>query len=190
MIPPAVAQRLRQMTATPQRRVAVMAVVATVVGLGLGAALWPGRAWTTYELAGTGLAAELPAPPEATLAGSAEEKVPLFQVRCPDMVVVASGGSVPAGATPDAEFLARQAMAQVQLTAGITELDYRLGRESLNGQRCLMVGGTFRRNGVASRLSGAFFVTPTGHGHIICFWTERKGARMASRVLQSVRLSP
>jgi len=189
MIPLALAQRLQRLAATPRRRLAVMAAVATLVGLILVTALWTGPRWTVYELAGTGLEVELPVRPEAARSGAAEAKVPLFQVHCPELAVVASGGPIPDGSTPDVAFLARQAMAQVQMTPGITELDYRVGTERLNGQNCLMVGGAFRRDGVPSRLSGAFLLTPAGHGHVLCFWSDPKGARMANRVLRSVRLA-
>lgn len=175
-------------TSTPQRRLALAAGIVVVVGAGLMAALWRDRSWTEYSLEGTGLVAELPAPPEPSRAGIAGEAGPLFQVRCAELAVVASGGPIPADSQPDPAAMVRQAMAFVQATPGITDLEYQVGKELRRGQACLVVGGIFRRHGVPSRLSGAFFVMPAGHGHVICFWSDPKGARMASRVMRSLRV--
>jgi hypothetical protein len=190
MIPASAKQFFTRITATPQRRLAALSVVATVVGISLVTALWLGPRWTFYSLEGTGLEVELPAAPEASRAGADGRAGALFQVRRPAMAVVASGGRVPADRTPDAQSLLQQALAQVRSTPGIADLDYRAGQELLNGQACLVVAGTFRRDGVPSRLQGAFFLTPTHHGHVLCFWSDRKGAVQARRVLQSVRIKP
>ena len=187
MIPASAQQLYARLSATPQRRVATLAVVATVVGLILVTALWLGPRWTMYSLEGTGLVVELPAAPEASRAGVAGAPAPLVQVRTSHLAVVASGGALPADSKPDLSSLAQQAMAHVQATPGIADLDYRVGQERIGGQACLVVAGTFRRDGVASRLQGAFFVLPTHHGHVLCFWSDAQGARQASRVLQSVR---
>lgn len=185
----AVQQFAKRLTATPRRRLALLASLAVVVGLALVIGLWLGPRWTFYRLEGTGLEVELPAAPEAAPAGADGRAGVLFQVRCPTLAVVASGGGVPPGVTAEPEVLVRQAMAQVAARPGISDLDYRVGQERLNGQACLMVAGTFRRDGVPSRLQGAFFVHAGGHGHLLCFWSERNGALQARRVLQSLRLA-
>lgn len=177
----------RRWLSPPRRRIAVVLVLALILGVGLTAMLWRGPAWTAYELAGTGLVVELPVPPQGSHAGTAEAPVPLFQAHCADLAVLASGGPVPAGPRPDAAFLARQALAQVQLSPGFSDLDYQLGEGRIQGAPCLLVGGTFRRDGVACRLSGAFFVNSETHGHLLCFWQTAEGARLARRVLDSVR---
>jgi len=188
MIPASVKQFYARVSATPQRRLAVLSVVATVVGVSLVTALWLGPRWTFYSLEGTGLEVELPAAPEASRAGVDGTAGALFQVRCPAMAVVASGGQVPAGNTPDPLSLVQQAMAHVRTTPGIADLEYRVGQERINGQTCMVVAGTFRREGVPSRLQGAFFLMPARHGHVLCFWSDRKGASQARRVLQSLRV--
>jgi hypothetical protein len=185
MIPASIKLVFARLSATPQRRVAALAVVATVVGVSLVTALWLGPRWTMYSLEGTGLVVELPAAPEASRAGSGGA---LFQVRCPNLAVVANGGPISAASTPDPGALVQQAMTQVRATPGISDLDYRVGQERLNGQSCLVLAGTFRREGVPSRLQGAFFLMPERHGHVLCFWSDRKGANQARRVLQSLRV--
>jgi hypothetical protein len=110
-------------------------------------------------------------------------------MRCPEMALVASGGPVPAGARPDAASMVQQAMAYVEATPGISELQYQVGKEYLRGQPYLLVGGTFRRDGTPGRLLGAFFVMPSRHGHVLCFWSDARGAQMASRVMRSLRLA-
>ena len=179
----------RAWLSTPRRRILVLVALALVLGVVLTALLWRGPSWTAYELAGTGLVVELPVSPEGSRAGTAAEPVPLFQARSADLAVLASGGAVPAGAAPSAAFLARQAMAQVQISPGFTDLEYQLGEGRIDGTPCLRVGGTFRRDGVPCRLSGVFIVTAETHGHLLCFWQTAEGARLARRVLASVRPS-
>jgi hypothetical protein len=179
-----------RLTATPQRRVAVMAVVASVAGIGLVTALWLGPRWTFYSLEGTGLEVELPAAPEPSQAGPDGRAGVLFQAHTPALAVVANGGPVPPGTACDPQFLVQQAMTLVRTTPGIADLQYQTGKEYVNGQACLMVAGLFRRQGVPCRLQGAFFLQPTCHGHVLCFWSGAQGGRDARRVLQSVRLAP
>jgi len=185
-----VSSLIARAVSTPRRRRALAAALVAVAGVGVMAALWRWQSWSEYRLEGTGLLVELPAAPEASRAGIAGEAGALFQVRCPELAVVASGGPIPADAHPDAGAMVRQAMVLVETTPGITDLKYQVGKEFRHGQPCLMVGGTFRRDGVPGRLSGAFFVMPACHGHVICFWSDPKGARMASRVMRSLRVSP
>jgi hypothetical protein len=188
MIPASAKLLFARLSSTPQRRLATLSVLAAVVGITLVTALWLGPRWTFYSLEGTGLEVELPAAPVASRAGTDGKAGALFQVRSAAMAVVANGAPLPAGAKPDAGSLVQQAMAQVRSTPGIADLDYRVGQEYINGQACLVVAGTFRREGVPSRLQGAFFLLPTHHGHLLCFWSDKKGALQARRVLQSVRV--
>lgn len=187
MIPASAKQLLTRLNATPQRRVAALAVVASVVGLTLVTALWLGPRWTMYSLEGTGLVVELPAAPTASRAGAPGATGPLFEMRSPHLAVVASGGALPAESTPEPLSMVQQAMAHVQATPGISDLDYRVGQERIKGLPGLVVAGTFRRNGVPSRLQGAFFLLPAHHGHVLCFWSDAKGAGQARRVLDSLR---
>ncbi len=177
------------LASTPRRRLALAGVLAAIVAVALAAVLWRTESWELYSLEGTGLIVELPAPPEPGRAGAAGDAGPLFQVRCPELAVVASGGPIPPGSSADPQFLVRQAMALLETAPGITELRYQVGKQYLRGQPCLMVGGTFRRDGAPSRLMGAFFVQPAVHGHVLCFWSDRKGARMAGRVMRSLRVA-
>ena len=102
-------------TATPKRQVVTLAVIASVVGLTIVTALWFGPAWTLYSLDGTGLVVELPQPPEAARAGLGGSAGVLFQMRCPEMAMVASGGTVPTDSQPDPEFMVRQARSDLLL---------------------------------------------------------------------------
>jgi hypothetical protein len=177
-------------TSTPRRRLALVATGALVLAVAIVAAIWRGPVWADYSLEGTGLVVELPAAPEPGRAGIAGDAGPLFEMRCPELALVASGGRIPADSRPDPGSMVRQAMAFVAATPGITDLQYQVGKHSLRGQACLLVGGTFHRHGTPGRLTGAFFVLPTQHGHVLCFWSDPKGAQMAARVMRSLRLSP
>lgn len=173
------------------RRGVVLAAGALVLVLAVASSVlfWSTEEWRTYVLDGTLLTLDLPAVPTATPAGLQGEAGVLHEARCQEVAMVASGGPLSPEGAADVEFMVAQAMRYVGTVPGVADLAYRMGRERLNGQPCTLVAGTFTRNGVPARLTGAFFFTPSAHSHVICFWSDPKGARKASRILRSVKVS-
>lgn len=182
-------QRLKRLyEANPTRCAWAAVIVVTCLGLGIAGTVWLNSNWERYRLQGTLLTVDLPAEPTASRAGIDGKAGALYDLTLADIAVIASGGPVPAGEDLDPSAVVNQSLRFVRNAPDVSELKFQAGREVINGEPCILVAGTFLRDGVPARLTGAFFFTAEAHAHIICFWSDPKGAKKAARIMQSVRL--
>lgn len=144
--------------------------------------------WRTYHLTGTILTLDLPAEPRASKAKLGGDVSALYQASCQEVAVFAGGGPIPPGEKADVRYIAEQVVNLLCRRPGITKLKYQMGPEHINGNPCLLVAGAFERDGVPSHLSGAFFVGKKAHAHVVCLWSNPKGANKAARILNTIEL--
>ena len=174
--------------AHPRQAIGILVGLGVLGALAIGASFWGTAQWQAYHLTGTVLTLELPAEPKTSQARLGGDISVLYQVSCQDVAVLAGGGAVPAGETPDARYIAEQAMDTIRGSQGVKQLKFQAGEELINGHPCLLVAGSFERDGVPSHLSGAFFLSKKAHAHVICLWSAQEGAVKASRILRSIQL--
>jgi hypothetical protein len=172
----------------PRRVTAVGLTVAVIAGLLIAMLGQIGPRWERYHLDTVGLVIDLPNTPTAEPAGLKGEAGMLYRTSTPNLSLLISGGPIPKNTPVHPRSMIDQAMNFVRETDGITNLQYQITERKIGGKPCLNVSGTFDLQGSPAHLSGAFFIQPDRHAHVICFYSTNKGAKAANRVLSSMRI--
>lgn len=157
-----------------------------LIGHVVGAALiWSAtQTWHGYEIRDIDVVLDLPTPPRSLTAKpggdarvweAAAEKV---------AVVVAAFAVVPAAPEQDSALIGR-AMHYLQSRPDLENLKYEVTPARGGRERAWQVAGTFRRGGAPGRVVGVFVADADRIRQVLCFFSDRRGAAMARRILRS-----
>lgn len=161
---------------------ALMVLVAACVVL-----VWyPVQSWRTYEIKPARVVVELPSVPQPTSA-RIEVGAAVFEARTTAVAVVVASFHWECESGVQREAAVRHALSYLVGHPDIDGLQYRVARARIEGETAWRVRGRFARNGVLCRLAGLFVSDAERTRHVLCFYSDEKGAGVAERVLRSVQ---
>ena len=169
------------------RKTAVYALLVLVaLACGIMVAWWSVPTSRLYEIRPAGITVALPAAPQP-LESSSEDDVFVCETRVRETATVIAVSRVESSGPAAMRAVIDQAMAHLAAKADVEGLRYEVSSAVINGRNGSRVAGRFRRNGVRSRVMGVFAANEQGIVHVLCFYSDDVGARMAGRTLRSVR---